>query len=409
MDRTLARRLIFGSAAIGSLGTFAMHLILPALPDIRDHFASSLSTTQLLISLAMLAIAAGNITVAPLSDRYGRRPIIVFGLVLFLLGSTLGALAPGIGWLVAARIVQAFGSGAAMAVARATLMDFFGPERAATGIAYTATAILVVPMLAPTLGGVAAEWQGWRAVFVLCAVLGLAVLAFTLLRIQETHAQEEDVSTRPDSLQSYRQLLGAAEFRAYAFFGAVMFAAVSAFIAGAPHVVIDVMGLSPSSYGLYFILTAAGSFSGFFTAARISRRVGAHRMMRFGLFASLAGGALMAALALAGVWLPLALFLPGALVGFANAIAAPNSTSSAIAVRRDIAGAASGLVGFLQLMVSALVVQAVALFANRTPYPLVFAILALNLLAAWFLSRVRTPHPNPLPAVRGEGADRQGT
>lgn len=393
MDRTLARRLIFGSAAIGSLGTFAMHLILPALPDIRDHFASSLSTTQLLISLAMLAIAAGNIMVAPLSDRYGRRPIIVFGLLTFFFGSVLGALAPGIGWLVAARIVQAFGSGAAMAVARATLMDFFGPERAATGIAYTATAILVVPMLAPTLGGIAVEWQGWRAVFVLCAVLGLAVLAFTLLRIQETHSQAPDVSTRPDSLQSYRQLLGAAEFRSYAFFGAVMFAAVSTFIAGAPHVVIDVMGLSPSSYGLYFILTAAGSFSGFFTAARISRRLGAHRMMRIGLLLSLAGGALMVALALAGVWLPLALFLPGALVGFANAMAAPNSTSSAIAVRPDIAGAASGLVGFLQLVVTALVVQAVALFANRTPYPLVGAILALNLLAAWFLSRVRTAHP----------------
>lgn len=388
MDRALARRLIFGSAAIGSLGTFAMHLILPALPDIRDHFASSLSTTQFLVSLAMLAIAAGNIMVAPLSDRYGRRPIIVFGLVLFLLGSVLGALAPGIGWLVAARIVQAFGSGAAMAVARATLMDFFGPERAATGIAYTATAILVVPMLAPTLGGLAVEWQGWRAVFVLCAVLGIAVLAFTLLRIQETHARAEDVRTRPDSLASYRLLLGAAEFRAYAFFGATMFAAVSAFIAGAPHVVIDVMGLSPSSYGLYFILTAAGSFSGFFTAARISRRVGAYRMMRYGLFASLAGGALMVALAIAGVWVPLALFLPAALVGFANAIAAPNSTSSAIAVHPHIAGAASGLVGFLQLVVTALVVQAVALFANRTPYPLVGAILALNLLAAWFLSRV---------------------
>jgi DHA1 family bicyclomycin/chloramphenicol resistance-like MFS transporter len=403
VDRTLARRLIFGSAAIGSLGTFAMHLVLPALPDIREHFASTLSTTQLLVSLAMLSIAAGNIMVAPLSDRYGRRPIIVFGLGLFLFGSVCGALAPSIGWLIAARIVQAFGSGAAMAVARATLMDFFGPERAATGIAYTATAILVVPMLAPTLGGIAVEWQGWRAVFVLCAVLGIAVLAFTLLRIRETHARAPDVSTRPDSLASYRLLLAAPGFRAYAFFGATMFAAVSTFIANAPHVVIDVMGLSPSSYGLYFILTASGSFSGFFTAARISRRVGAYPMMRFGLLLSLAGGILMVALALAGVWRPLALFVPAALVGFANAIAAPNSTSSAIAVRPDIAGAASGLVGFVQLVVTALVVQAVALFANRTPYPLVGAILALNLLAAWFLSRVRTPHPNPLPAAPREG------
>jgi len=386
VDRTLARRLIFGSAAIGSLGTFAMHAILPALPDIREHFASSLSITQLLVSLALLSIAGGNILVAPLSDRFGRRPIIVTGLLLFLAGSLLGAVAPSIGVLVAARIVQAFGSGAAMAVARATLMDFFGPERAASGIAHTATAILVVPMLAPTFGGLAVEWQGWRAVFVLCALLGLAVLAFTLLRIQET--QVSAVRTALGSLDSYRQLLTTPEFRAYAFFGAVMFASVSAFVAGAPHVAIDVMGLSPASYGLWFIVPAAASFSGFFTAARVTRRRGAHRMLRTGVALALAGGAALVALTVAGIRHPLALFLPGALVCLANAIAAPSSTSSAIAVRPDIAGAASGLVGFLQLSVSAVAVQAVALFANTTPYPLVLAIFALNAIAAWLLSRI---------------------
>jgi DHA1 family bicyclomycin/chloramphenicol resistance-like MFS transporter len=393
--------MIFGSAAIGSIGTFAMHAILPALPVIRDHFGSSLSSTQLLVSLALLAIAAGNLMVAPLSDRFGRRPIIVTGLALFLCGSLLGAFAPSIGVLIAARIIQAFGSGAAMAVGRATLMDFFGPERAATGIAYTATAILVVPMLAPTVGGLAVEWQGWRAVFVLCALVGFAVLAFTLLRIQETHGAMGNVRAAPDSLQSYRQLFATHEFRGYAFFGAVMFASVSTFIAGAPHVAIEVMGLSPAGYGLLFILPAAASFSGFFTAARISRRRGADRMMRAGIALAITGGVLLVAFTLVGLWHPLALFLPGMMVCAANAIAAPSSTSSAIAVRPDIAGAASGLLGFMQLLVSALMVQGVALFANRTPYPLVLAILGLNLLAAWLWSRVKTARPS-LSAAGGE-------
>lgn len=392
MDRTLARRLILASAAIGSLGTFAMHAILPALPGIRDHFGSALGTTQLLVSLALISIAGGNILVAPLSDRFGRRPIIVTGLLMFLFGSVLGAFAPGIGVLIAARIIQAFGSGAAMAVARASLMDFFGPERAASGIAYTATAILVVPMLAPTVGGLAVEWQGWRAVFVLCALLGLAVLAFTLLRIQETQVSE--VRTSLDSLQSYRQLLATREFRAYASFGAVMFAGVSTFIAGAPHVAIDVMGLSPASYGLYFIVPAAASFSGFFTSARVSRRHGAERMMRGGVILAVGGGSALVVLTVVGNWHPLALFLPGALVCMANAIAAPSASSSAIAVRPDIAGAASGLVGFLQLSLAALAVQGVALFANATPYPLVLTILFLNITAALLLSRAaRTASP----------------
>ncbi len=387
VDRALARRLILASAAIGSLGTFAMHAVLPALPGIRDHFGSTLGTTQLLVSLALIAIAGGNITVAPLSDRFGRRPIIVAGLLMFMLGSLLGAVAPNIGVLIAARIVQAFGSGAAMAVARASLMDFFGPERAATGIAYTATAILVVPMLAPTVGGIAVELEGWRAVFVLSGLLGIAVLAFTLLRIQET--QVSAVRTRLDSLQSYRQLLGTAEFRGYAFFSSVMFAGVSAFIAGAPHVAIDVMGLTPSRYGLLFILPAVASFTGFFTSARISRRRGADRMMRGGVALALGGGSLLVALTVVGNWHPLALFVPGALVCMANAIAAPSSTSSAIAVRPDIAGAASGLVGFLQLSVAAVAVQVVALFANATPYPLVLTIFVVNLAAALLLSRAR--------------------
>jgi MFS transporter, DHA1 family, multidrug resistance protein len=381
MDRLLARRLIFASAAIGSLGTFAMHAILPALPEIRSQFGSSVSTAQLLVTLSMLAIASGNVIVAPLSDRFGRRPIIFAGLSLFIAGSLAGMLANSIALLIGARIVQAFGSGAAMAVARATLMDAFGPERAATGIAYTATAILVVPMVAPTIGGFAVEIAGWRLVFALCIVLGTAVLIFTKLRIKETHRASAETRRGPDTVESYRELLLTGRYRAYALFGSLLFAAVYTFIAGAPHVAIDVLHISPSRYGLLFMLPAAASFAGFFTAARLSRRMGALRMMRAGSFLSLAGGLLLTMFALFHIWHPAALFLPAMLVCFANAISAPNATSSAIGVRPDIAGAASGLTGFLQLIVSASAVQLVAAISNPSPYPLAFTVLGCNVLA----------------------------
>jgi len=401
MDRAQARRLIFASAAIGSLGTFAMHAILPALPDIRAQFASTVSTAQLLVTLSMLAIASGNVMVAPLSDRLGRRPVIFAGLSLFIVGSIAGMLANSIALLIAARIVQAFGSGAAMAVARATLMDAFGPERAASGIAYTATAILVVPMLAPTIGGFAVELAGWRLVFGLCVVLGTAAMLFTALRVQET--RHASVATRrgPDTLESYRQLLLTGRYRAYALFGSLLFAAVYVFIAGAPHVAMDVLHISPSQYGLLFMLPASASFAGFFTAARISRRVGALRMMRAGSFLSLTGGLLLTTLALFGVWHPAALFLPAMLVCFANAISAPNATSSAIGVRPDIAGAASGLTGFVQLIVSATAVQLVAAISNPSPYPLVFTVLGCNLLAllVFVLVQRRTEQPRKAPIV----------
>ncbi|HKE43332.1 MAG TPA: multidrug effflux MFS transporter [Steroidobacteraceae bacterium] len=381
MDRLLARRLIFASAAIGSLGTFAMHAILPALPDIRAQFATSVSTAQLLVTLSMLAIASGNVMVAPLSDRFGRRPIIFAGLSLFIAGSLAGMLANSIALLIGARILQAFGSGAAMAVARATLMDAFGPERAASGIAYTATAILVVPMVAPTIGGFAVELAGWRLVFALCIVLGTAVLIFTKLRIKETHRASAATRRGPHTLESYRELLLTGRYRAYALFGSLLFAAVYTFIAGAPHVAIDVLHMSPSRYGLLFMLPAGASFAGFFTAARLSRRMGALRMMRAGSILSLTGGLLLTMFALLHIWHPAALFLPAMLVCFANAISAPNATSSAIGVRPDIAGAASGLTGFLQLIVSASAVQLVAAISNPSPYPLAFTVLGCNLLA----------------------------
>lgn len=186
--RELGRRLIVASAAIGALGPFGMHLLLPALPAIAAGFSVRTSTTQLLVSLSLVAIAFGNLTVAPLSDRFGRRPVIVAGLVLFLTGSLAGLAAPSMTLLIAARIVQAFGAGAAMAVARATITDFFGVERAASAMAATATAVLVVPMFAPTLGGIAVEWIGWRAGFGLAVAVGAAVLYFTLARTAETHA-----------------------------------------------------------------------------------------------------------------------------------------------------------------------------------------------------------------------------
>jgi DHA1 family bicyclomycin/chloramphenicol resistance-like MFS transporter len=149
------------------------------------------------------------------------------------------------------------------------------------------------------------------------------------------------------------------------------------------------------------MLPASASFAGFFTAARISRRVGALRMMRAGSFLSLTGGLLLTTLALFGVWHPAALFLPAMLVCFANAISAPNATSSAIGVRPDIAGAASGLTGFVQLIVSATAVQLVAAISNPSPYPLVFTVLGCNLLAllVFVLVQRRTEQPRKAPIV----------
>ncbi len=380
-SRDASRRLIFGSAIIGSIGTFGLHVLLPALPAIADAMRVPAPAAQLLISLSILAVAFGNLMIAPLSDRYGRRHVVLASLGLFIAGSIAGIFAPSLDWLVLARVVQAFGGGAAMSVMRATILDHFGPARATEALAATATAILVAPMLAPTLGGLTIEWLDWRAVFALSALLGAAVCWFAVRNLRETRPADPSAGPSLRAFSSYRRLLASREYVAFLVFGSCMVSMIYTFVTGAPYVAIDVLGVSPARFGLLLFFPALASFAGFIVAARYSRRFGGARMMRAGAMIAFAGAASMALLTVASVWHPLAIFGPGMLLGFANAIAAPSSTIGAISRDPAIAGAASGLLGFLQLVTAATTTQLVAAFTGHSPVPLAVVILVLCLVA----------------------------
>ncbi len=379
--RDSGRRLIIGSAIIGSIGTFGLHVLLPALPAIATAMHVHAAAAQLLISLSLVAIAFGNLVIAPLSDRYGRRPVVLAGLGLFVSGSLAGIVAPSLELLVLARIVQAFGGGAAMAVMRATIMDFFGPARAASAIAATATAILLAPMFAPTLGGLVIEWFDWRAVFALSGLLGGAVMLFAARKLVETRPADPAAGPSPRMLSSYRQLFSSRAYLTYVAFGSSLMSMIYTFVTGMPYVAIDVLGISPARLGLLLFFPAIASFAGFLVAARVVNRVGGPRLMQTGALLAFTGAASMAVLSLAGVWHPLALFIPGMLIGFANALATPSSTTAAITRHPAIAGAASGLMGFVHLIVAAVATQLVAFFANHSPVPLAATLMGLCLVS----------------------------
>ena len=379
--RDASRRLIAGSAIIGSIGTFGLHVLLPALPAIADAMRVPASAAQLLISLSIVAVACGNLAIAPLSDRFGRRPVVLCSLGLFIAGSLAGIVAPSLELLVLARVVQAFGGGAAMSVMRATLLDHFGPAKAAGALAATATAILLAPMIAPSLGGLAIEWLDWRAPFALAGLLGAAVLWFAAGNLRETRPPDPSAGPSLRFWDSYRRLLGSREYVAYLVFGSCMVSMIYTFVTGAPYVAIEVLRVSPAKFGLLLFFPALASFGGFILAARVTNRVGGWRMMKAGAVIAFAGTAALAALSLAGVWHPVALFVPGMLIGFANAIAAPSSTIGAISRDPAIAGAASGLLGFLQLVTAAAATQLVASFTPHTPVPLSIVLLVLCLVA----------------------------
>jgi DHA1 family bicyclomycin/chloramphenicol resistance-like MFS transporter len=357
---------------------------------------------QLLISLSILSIAAGNLMVAPLSDRYGRRRIVLVSLGLFVLGSAAGIVATSLEWLVAARVVQAFGGGAAMSVMRATLLDHFGPARAPSALAATATAILLAPMIAPTLGGFVLEWLDWRAVFALSGVLGFFVFLFASRNLRDARRADPAAGPSLRYWSSYRRLLASREYLAFLVFGSCMVSMIYTFVTGAPYVAIDVLGVSPSRFGLLLFFPALASFTGFLLAARLTTRIGGQRMMRAGVMIAFAGTLAMTAFALAGIWHPLALFVPGMALGFANAIAAPSSTIGAISRDPAIAGAASGLLGFLQLVTAAVSTQVVAALTGHSPVPLAVVLLALCLVALVAQRPIGKIQLNRLPPGQAE-------
>lgn len=381
---------MLSSALVGALSSFSMNAVVPALPEIQAYFGASIGQTQIIVSAGLLALALGNLLVAPLSDRIGRKPIIVAGLGVFALANVIAAVAPNIAVVILARIVQAFGIGAGTAVARAAINDYFGPERAATGIALTAMAILFVPLVAPTIGGFATEWFGWRMPLALTAAAGLCAALYILFGSEATrpsHPGGDDPA--PGMLQSYATLLGDARFRAFALYGSFLLCAIYTFVTGAPYVARQLMHLSASDYGLWAALPAAASLSGFATAARISRRVGAGTMLGVGTSLAVAGGVWMLIAAGLHVTHPLALFAPAMLISFAQSISLPNAMAGALGMRPRLAGAASGLMGFLQLALAALWAQGVGAAANGTAWPLGIAICGATVLAALCWLRLR--------------------
>lgn len=403
------QQMILGAAFISSLGTFGMQVLLPVLPTIATHFDASAGRTQLLISISMLSLGLGNLVIAPASDRFGRRPVILVGLALFLASSIVCLLAPTLELLIVARALQAFGAGAAMAVVRATLTDAFGVERAASAIAYTGMAILVVPMIAPTIGGLSIEAFGWRAPFGLAVVLGAAVLAFAWRRVTETHSvAPEERARRPRMIASYRVLLSSPAFVAIALYGGCMLATVYGFVTGGPYLGIRVYGLTPLEYGLWFALPSATSLLGFLVAGRFSRAVGGARMMLFGVLGASLGVVLIALPIALHVWTPLALFLPAGVLCFTTALSGPNSAAAAIMVRPEIAGAASGLLGFLQLAIAAAVAQLLATLENGTPWPLAWVLFGANGAALLAYAWIRRTGAVPAGRSRAHEHSRAG-
>ena len=354
--------------ALSALGPMALQIFVPALPAIQAHFAVAPGVAQLALSLSILANAVAALSYGPLSDRFGRRPVVLAGLGLFIAGSVMCALAPTIDLLVIGRIAQAGGGAAGLVVARAIVRDLYERDRAASMIAYLTMAMVVAPMLAPAGGAVLLDLAGWRTIFIVVTAIGVLLAWGARQRLLETRAGGSGSASWSALLTGTAALFRSRAFVGYVLQSAFAISVFFAFVAGAPYYMIDILDRPATEYGLYFIVVSLGFMTGNFTAARITPRVGLDRMVVTGSCLVVAGTGLAATLLASGMWTPLALIGPMMLTTFGNGLAIPNAQAGAISVDPALAGTASGLSGFAQMLVAALVSQAVGMLQNGTPY-----------------------------------------
>jgi DHA1 family bicyclomycin/chloramphenicol resistance-like MFS transporter len=387
-DSLIAAALLTALVAIGPLST---DLYLPSLPALTRALGTDVPTAQLTLSVFLAGFALGMLVYGPLSDRFGRRPLLLAGVALYTAGSVACALAPGIGVLIACRFVQSLGAACGPVLARAVVRDVYGRDGAARVLAYMGMAMALAPMVGPVLGGLLTVWIGWRANFWALTAFGAAGLAGVALLLAETNARPDPAATRLARLvRNYGTALGHRGFVGYMLIVAFVFSGIFAFISGSSFLLVDALGLTPDLYGLCFAAVVTGYMAGSFGAGRLTRRLGIDRMIAIGLGVGTAGGLAMAALAWArppGVVeavAPYFVFMIGA------GLVLPNAMAGGVGPFPRMAGLASSLLGFAQMGIAALVGIAVAHLTDGTARPMAGALLLACLgAAAAFLALVR--------------------
>lgn len=380
----LSKQLIVLLAAVSALGPSSMQILLPALPVIKSTYDVSTEVAQLTLSLSMLAIAFGTLFYGPMSDKYGRKPIMILGLGITILGSIACWLASSIEWLIVGRFIQAFGGAVGLVLARAIVRDVYGAEEAARVIATLVMVMVVIPMLSPAVGGELLARFGFHSVFIVTAIM--CVLLLTLLSYQLPETLEEPVPFKGlrAMVVTYFSLFRSRIFCGYAFCVTFVSVVFFSFISAAPEIMVSVLKRPPTEYGYYFIVIPAGFMTGNYVARYFNKSLGLDKLIAIGAAIGVSGICIALLLQLMGFNQPLALFLPIALATFGNGITLPNAQAAAINEFPKLAGSASGLTGFLQMSFSAVAAQFVAVIFNGSVYPLLLLMLGASVTSLLF-------------------------
>jgi DHA1 family bicyclomycin/chloramphenicol resistance-like MFS transporter len=382
--------LIIGMLMLQPLST---DLYLSSLPSLGAVFNVPPSQVQLTLSLFVAGFGGAQLIVGPLSDRFGRKPVLVAGLALYVVASMLCAAAPDIGLLVVARFLQSLGCCCAIVIARTIVRDAYEPDDAAHVIARASTWLSLAPLLGPILGSWLQVTFGWRAAFVALTLLSLGLLAFAVLRLPETNRHKNPDATNLAGLAAnYRAVLGSRVFWLHALPGALSYGSLFAFISGSSLVLIKVLHVPTGLFGFCFATGVSGYLTGTIVCRRLLPRFGQTRTLLFGSIASFTAGVSF----LVAIMLGLAHWTTVVIAMFcvmgAHGINFPVAQSGSVTPFPRQAGTAAGLMGALTMLAAFAVGTLVAGTFDGTVRPLAFIVC---LLTAGIFMSVRFIHDEP--------------
>lgn len=365
---------------LAGVGALTMNIFLPSLPSMAVYFSTEYSVIQYVVTAYLGMTAVLQLVIGPLSDRYGRRPVLLGSLVLFLLATVGCLLATSIETFLAFRMLQAVVA-SGMVLSRAIVRDMVPADQAASMIGYVTMGMAMVPMIGPAIGGALDEAFGWHASFVVILAFAVGVLWLAWADLGETNTNRTSSFTQ--QFRSYPELATSPRFWGYALTAALASGAFFAFLGGGPYVATHVLGMSPSEMGAHFGLIAGGYMFGNFLTGRFSSRIGLNRMMLWGTLMATTGMFCTLMLFFAGFGSPLVLFGGIMFIGIGNGLTMPSSIAGMVSVRPHLAGSASGLGGALMIGGGAAVASITgSLLGPETgAFPLLYVMLTSSTLA----------------------------
>ena len=366
-------------------------LYLPALPALTSSFSAPIAQAQLTLSALLLAFGVSQLVWGPLSDRFGRRPILLIGLAAYVVAAIGSTLAPSMLQLIVWRTLQGVAMGAVVMCARALVRDLYQPQDGARVMSKGLSGLGVLACISAPVGGLLAQHHGWRAALLAVAVFGALALTLVVLRFKETLTSKNFDALQPATLvKTWRSILSNPTFLAFSALSVASYGGLFTFLASSSFVFITVLGLSKTQFGMVMFFTSISYVAGTFVCRRLLLRFNVQQTVAIAALISLAGGTLMGGIALAGVVSVWAVLLPLGLFMLGHGIHQPCGQSGAIGPFPKSAGAASAMNGFFMMVVAFGIGSWLGVRLDGTVLPLTNGVWfwsVLIALSAWLLVR----------------------